>query len=494
MKNMEREKFEESWKSAFDRAEIGPPEKVWTNIELDLEKAKGGDLRRRLMFYQMLAAASVVFAMAAGGVGYYSLNKDRTLDNHLAQKIQQPAGQSDPVLDAGAMEKGSTPSSAGASSIAENNSSTTENNVDTDTELVIQTDPFTELANRPGKSVVAGISNFGGKGNEATNVVSKIVAREEYTSTPVPLRIQDYQLSALHEPKEVQLTFQELEQKPVEVDPVIAMLAKLERREREIQSGENKNKKVGGEDENLWTSIGFAAGSYNTMQGPTRSNPMASSSNSAGLAAPIVDQESNATGYSYSMGMNVGTRIAARWVLQGGVNYLTHSSEYTANNMVMDRQGSSFMRFLPSATNELVHADESELSSKIVYSAPYNVNNNMRYLSIPMQAGYLIIDKTFGFQLNAGVATDLFLQNTVEGDGADLAKTSQPVGSDSPYRTVNLSGLFGTEFSYRFGQHYRISLNPGLRYPFNTIYKTEIGVQSTPLTFDVGLRFRYIFH
>ena len=57
MKNMEREKFEGSWKNAFEDAEVTPSDKVWANIELDLEKAKGGDLKRRLLFFQMLAAA-----------------------------------------------------------------------------------------------------------------------------------------------------------------------------------------------------------------------------------------------------------------------------------------------------------------------------------------------------------------------------------------------------------------------------------------------------
>lgn len=212
------------------------------------------------------------------------------------------------------------------------------------------------------------------------------------------------------------------------------------------------------------------------------------------LAAPIVDQEAKASGYSYSMGVNVGTRIAERWVLQGGVNYLTQSSEYTSSTLVVDGPGfMSAERYRPATTNALVNADEFELGNRIVYSAPYSVNNSMRYLSIPVQAGYQLIDKTFGWQLNAGVATDLFLQNTVKGESDQLARTTAPGGSDSPYRTVNLSGLLGTEFSYRFGPHYRISLNPGIRYPFNTIYKSELGVDSSPLTFDVGLRFRYIF-
>ena len=58
---------------------------------------------------------------------------------------------------------------------------------------------------------------------------------------------------------------------------------------------------------------------------------------------------------------------------------------------------------------------------------------------------------------------------------------------------VNFSGLFGTELSYRIGEHYRLALNPGLRYPFGSIYKSQIGVKSMPLTMDVGLKFKYFF-
>jgi hypothetical protein len=88
----------------------------------------------------------------------------------------------------------------------------------------------------------------------------------------------------------------------------------------------------------------------------------------------------------------------------------------------------------------------------------------------------------------------LFLQSVATAIVNDSEKkVKDGWGNDSPYRTVNFSGLLNTEVSYRIGEHYRLALNPGLRYPFGSIYKSQIGVKAMPLTMDVGLKFKYFF-
>jgi len=84
MNDMERRKFEDSFREAFKDAEVNPSENVWTNIELDLEKAEGDKMKRRLVFFKTLAAASVTFAMVVAGVGYFMMS-DKDTNKNLAQ-------------------------------------------------------------------------------------------------------------------------------------------------------------------------------------------------------------------------------------------------------------------------------------------------------------------------------------------------------------------------------------------------------------------------
>jgi hypothetical protein len=668
MDDTERRKVEGAFRETFDGAGVSPSENVWTNIELDLMKAEGGKMKRRLVFYQLLAAASIAFALGVAGVGYYLL-KDRELTgaagqlayqegtagtnnntttttptvtdkthqelsqgatatpgagadgqpmqdavtditrpNNITQESDRQAqttltetsqtpltqstatqrnstttqqvvarqearhsrihtmdGQNTDPLQAGGSRSGQGQTSADQQTLA------TANNADAGSSAAQQqhTRVTTQQANTAdvhlstqGRNDVANDTPITSENGQSQRVVTQqrsgetkqstssdrigqdnvrlaqanetAATRREtvvasgsqriktsknavktdgatattITTTPTAGQQTEYMLAYSPVPSEatpVVTTLGTRVQKPASmkvepastVDPLMALLARLDEQEKDANAKEKKDKHNDDEfsSEKLWTSVGFAAGSFNNINSSVSNSGgslmMADARSSA--VNKVADQQAKASGSSYSVGVSMGTRIASRWVLQGGLNYMTQASDYTASAVGT----ADYENFSAPSVNSIMSADkqssESAMST-VVPTAPYNVNNSLQFVSVPLQAGYLLVNRKVGIQLNGGLSTDLFIQNTITPEGDNVEKTTERSGSGSPYRTVNFSGLMGTELSYRFSKHYRLALNPGLRYPLNSIYKSDQPVTAAPLTFDVGLRFRYIFH
>ena len=490
---MERQKCEESLKKTLDKAEFTPSDKVWTNIELDLERLERGQMKKRLTFFKLLAAASVIFALGVAGTGIYLLTADRSGKTEFtAQQDQAPdSSQSGVALEEEA--------------VADNPA--TADNKPASHEASIQQDVRDDrpAASRQPDNALSGDAVAETRADVAppatrVTTVSPAAEGEALADAPVntsvmnPLAVTDEddarapmrmvtfrerQLPPLVKPKKIVPHFPK-----TEPDQIDLLLASIEMEEKASQ----EKKKFDGE--RVWTSVGFSAGTFsNHNPGSPASvmNTMRTNNVQLFAANTTLVNETQASGVSYSVGVNVGGKIAPRWVLQGGFNYMTQNAAFTSDAVVTE----DYQNFKAAYSAEITKV--SDASARVVQTAPYSVTNNMEYLSIPMQAGYIVVNRSFGLQINGGVSTDLFIQNTLEPQSGSLDKVTNGRGSDSPYRPVNFSGLVGTELSYRFSDHYRISVNPGIRYPFSSIYKSDVGLSVTPVTFDVGLRFKYIF-
>ncbi|HZI25036.1 MAG TPA: hypothetical protein VFD46_08165, partial [Chryseolinea sp.] len=172
MNDMERRKFEDSFQDAFKNAEVTPSENVWTNIELDLERADGDKMKRRLFFFKTLAAASIVFAMSIAGVGYYVLQiSDR---GHVAQKTADSYGNS---------EGDELKNELNASSSENNNSSTTKKNGSVDKGAETQSaDDLPVTKDQQSNDHAPGSSALKESNNLASSTNSGIAEDEEQAS------------------------------------------------------------------------------------------------------------------------------------------------------------------------------------------------------------------------------------------------------------------------------------------------------------------------
>jgi len=593
MNDMERRKFEDAVKDAFSGAEASPTETVWTNIELDLERAEGEKMRRRIVFYKLVAAASVAFAMCVAGVGYYAVTKndagvggntlainstegtsggEETLssDKTTSESVEISDNQNDILKNSNetvngseegndasfrpetsrdgdiliAQAKKSAPVKKETGTLQASVKSQTINDKDQLTSESVQAGQPALATAEASQKANRGVTNpkngvLDSKANASRMAEENAVSLEKSSSLALSTTIQssDYKDVINEESNNQKVAKQDVfatqnqalassetewnSYKPFvftdrelpslykmktpgiklpgdQVDPGEKMLRELKLKEEAYAAEDKKEKQQ--QSERLWTSVGFAAGGFNSMNSsvsPSTSASLAAFNSPASNGSNVADKQAKASGVAYSVGVSMGAKLSKRWLIQGGVNYLTQSSNYTANSVVVQDNFQSLKAESINAsygdiTQQSQSADASS-RSKVAGTFPYTVNNNVQFVSVPVQAGYLVINKKFGLQLNAGLSTDLFLQNTITPEGGSLDKTTQGRGDDSPYRSVNFSGLMGTELSYKFGQRYRLALNPGLRYPINSVYKSDIGIQSTPLTFDVGLRFRYIF-
>lgn len=427
---MENSRFEDSFRNAFAGAEVSPSNAVWTNIELDLEKASGGKLKRNLLMFQLLAAASVAFAFGIAGLFY--LNQTIIQDDF----NKQVAGKQNVSLSEETQKSSSN-------KIAPKELSQEQ------VEKVSRIKKAKTVTSDHEKDLLVGQSSA----QSENSFVANAVPRKE--------------LSTLVQVKKPVLTLPEVE-RPVEPDAGMVLLARLKDEEKKYRDEERKV----GSNEKLWASVGIGAGSY-------KPNVQSSSMN---LNATNVGSSSSepSVGSSYSVGVNVATKISKRFVVQGGVSYLTQSANFTSTTV--NQQSVALAEFMRPGNFDSYQG-----------VSPYGITSNMQFVSIPVQVGYLVVDRSIGIQVNGGVSTDMFLSNTLSSDNDTYQKVTQAAGKESPYRTVNFSGLLGTEFSYRIADHYRISVNPGLRYSLNSIYKDEVSADITPVTFDVSLRFRYIF-
>jgi hypothetical protein len=501
--NSENRNFENEWKRAFTDAESDVNDAVWANIDSKLATAENGAMKKRVVFYQWLAAASAVFALLVGGallVGRSDKNepalsqrvekRQRTatdatnepskneIANAQPKKDFTPANTSK-YIDA---EK-TNPSVLNNQSVNRFNKQTTVNQKIEEQSIAHSTIGVT----RNKSSVVkydhtksnADSQRLSSENSTTTIVVADGTEKESGTTITV------------NEPKvsETPIASNATVDAPMgnpllATDTSAAFIEspiKISSKDTPTESNENtQTRKV--TTEKWWASLTGSAGSYTTIGGSSPALNSSLNANSAN-ANNASNSSTEKVGTSFSYGINVGKQIAPRWVVITGVGYMSQSINYSSNVAVFSQsQAQAFM----ADVSKVAATTNTAISS-------YELTSTNEFVTIPMQAGYLIVNRKLGVQLNAGFASDLFLRNTLSDPAGKFSSNTQFAGETSTYKTINWSGLVGTELSYKISSRYRLSVIPGMRYSFGSILKSNVGGSITPLIWDVGFRFKYIF-
>jgi len=460
-------KFEQSWKEVFEGTELSPTDSVWANINRDLTAAEGETMKKRIVLYQRIAAASVLFALLIGSFGVYRWREDNSqvAQNKIFEKSLPSLSERD-ILDEKnhpanstltdkdklslvnkRIESNKEIASAKSTSILNSNSA----------KLNLKNSAITKSDRSLNeKSTRQNLNQHIASGNESAD-------NKKFNSS---LREKSAEIAFVDLGELELLPIPKIKEGPKMVE-IIRILPAIPG----VFMVHNEKKTV---HEQVWASVTAAAGSYNPNTS-SYSNYSASQSNSGSSSSPVV-------GSSYSFGMLAGVRVARRVVLQSGIQYLNQSINSTSNISSpnsLDQVASLFATKSSSSSNSTTN--------------PYAINSANEFVSVPVQAGYLFIDRKMGLQLNTGVSTEFFLRNTLSDPSGQRQSYSQTAGQDSPYRSVNFSGLLSSEVSYKVSNRYRISVVPGFHYSFNPVLKSPYNSSGNPFVWDVGFRFRYIF-
>ncbi len=456
MENTERKKFDNAWRDAFQQAEQNPSAEVWSALDSELTHAEGGVMKRRVVFYQRLAAASILFALVFGSLTtYYNLKQDTSVVNEIASENQSTTQTDNTNTDQNV--KPGEGVSKDKSELAEARSGlrkSGDNRVDGNS------------ITKENQSAFIAQSKKNSNASEEIQATQQVI-RQSTANARIIAGISTQDLPS----PEVKIS-----SKPREV----TIVRKLPAMPASFMAESRKGKKSG---EDLWASVGASAGNY-SPQANFNSYAMASPATGAGyLSNSAATSNSYSQGSAYSVGLNLARRVSNHWVVQGGLSYLNQSIGYTSN-----------LATVTAANNKSAFlADYAALqqNASLTLTNPYEINSVNQFVSLPVQAGYLLVDRKFGWQLSTGLATDIFLQNTLTDKSGQLDKYSEGAGEDSPYRTLSWSALMNTELSYKIGTQYRVSLAPGLRYTMSPVLKSDVG-SGNPIVWDIGFRFRYI--
>ncbi|MTI40850.1 hypothetical protein [Fulvivirga lutimaris] len=459
MKESDRGMFENEWESAFEGAEMAPSETVWSKVEVAVANNEGKNYKRSLLFFKLLAAASVSFAMSIGGWQLYEnyYNQENLFEVTADQQLDISTQTEDEIK-----EKQPLIAQERESENERNENETPNSNSNDNDDLGLDKiagneEKGTTKMTLAHKTLLAlnkdnSIDNVANNDKNEASDNETFVAQNE-SSSPDKL---DY----------LGVDFFEVNGELVE-PKMVPWLSNIPSRKSDDFKG-------------LWAGVGMSAGSFNSNS----SSASSANSLSEGFLNSDVGQVSTnnvsyneSNGNAYSFGLNVGTQISKRFVLMSGLNYVQQSNTSNSNIVALNTEGFSAVDRNTSLSSEASYA----------YTDSYKISNTYELLSVPVQAGYILLDRKFNILLLSGVSNDIFLRQKIT-DESGRAQSVENNGSDNGYSTYSLSGLIGSEFSYDIGENYMLSLQPQIRQTINSF--TPEG--SKPTYFEVGFKFKYI--
>jgi len=479
MKNLsEKSDFEHLWENAFSEAEMAPSDHVWDRIDASLSKEEAGKYRKRLFMYKLLAAASVAFALGIGGLSlnYYFRNEPPAgLTSTNTTPTELPHEKNSNITSDNDTQ--STRQIESSESLSLNSERKSSKN-----EVTPKTNDTEEKSLAPVLSTLSAHSEA--PGNLAATTEESINNRQIYSVRGLnPLGIDT----------ETNLNMVAMAPEHIYMIPIMPRGASKNIRDSQAL--------------NFIAGLDFSTGLFDPNFGQTASSTFSSNTGIAAMAGAgkfndqlasfntvnkdfLAVRESGketTPEISFSYGANVGIKLSRRIILQTGIAYRKSNSTTTSSAYIEDVNSGKRIPVVASYNYSL------EGLSVVNSMSETSLTNQFEFASVPLRAGYMILDKKLNLTVLAGVSSEFFLGNNITGGGNFLESISDSQGDNSPYKDVYFNGSVGTMLGYTIFGNYNITIEPGYRFAINSFTKDDFYLNSYPSAFNLAFGVTYNF-
>lgn len=249
-------------------------------------------------------------------------------------------------------------------------------------------------------------------------------------------------------------------------------------------------------EKKLWAGVEAGAGNFssslsssNVFAGSINQSNLASAVGSDGFVNPStrVNPDLN-SGIATSVGVDLGMRLGNRWAFETGIAYTNVDSRGDATINVLDIYTVNNNREFfgtQNATDLPIPSSSRETSFEVQDSYDHDVDlqSNLRFTSIPLKAGYFVMDRKMSLRLNVGFAANYFIGSQVRAQN-DVLNGS----IDDSFNSWSFDGLGGVEIGYSIFDNFDLTFEPNYRQSITPI--TNSNSSESRFLVQTGLRYR----
>ncbi|MEP1094810.1 MAG: hypothetical protein ABJG78_06845 [Cyclobacteriaceae bacterium] len=232
----------------------------------------------------------------------------------------------------------------------------------------------------------------------------------------------------------------------------------------QVRSGTQKR---GKQEKTFWAGLEAGAGSFNPSFSGTDAistdvdfGTLASNLGQKEFVNPTSTAAQNGMneGVATSLGIDFGVKVGKRWSVESGIQYTSIQNQANASVNIID----TYSVLTSEVGGGEGEGDVSPVRTKQVeenFDQTLNLDNSLSFTSIPIKAGYSIIDSKLSLRLNAGLSANYFLTSRLTDPSGQIQTSDQ---SDA-YNVWSFDGLTGFEFGYSISNNFNLTLEPNYR-------------------------------